>query len=639
MADSPKLTDFKPVPLDLAKPPAYVPFDVNEGISPDPSKGGPDTWPCRLPSMNPDGSIRDYAATFTELAKANGSTLNLLEIFAKAGGATSLPPSVQSFANISYMPNAATSQLGILQWPGLPPETLEKLAREHVGIQMIVGLRVDEVIQYSQLSSQPWRPGWHIIPDVPKETISRADWKKIREAEQFLLNGGDTYFSDPFKRDAAYRMGFTQFLAAIARDSLVYDQIAIWTDREKDNKLKSFAPMPAQNIRLLARPDKSRNIVVDSLDFMGRTFESAANVDSQEMKSYDPHKVFCVAVDETGNVVQKFNRYDLVFYRRNVRNNASVGGYGYPEIEMALSLITGLTNAINFNSDLFNKNSVPKAILLLKGNFSQRQLDALGRLWDNLQRGMRTDWTLPALQVTEKGQIEVLSLEKLRDQPAYYNNLINLFIGALVTVYRFPAHKLGYKVSGTERDSRPDETKEALLDEDVGRTALFTHLENIINTYILSSRWEGIKFEFTNKSPKEDARYYEARKNAMTWGEHRISVELPPVVDLAKTPEEKFIAGLMDMAPVDPNLTGIFQSILAAMVKGGMMGVGDGADKKDPELPGGRTTSKKDPAQSELHGHLSGVRRNSRQEKNKDSAPPDLSAPPLTAGTSMVDRT
>jgi hypothetical protein len=60
------------------------------------------------------------------------------------------------------------------------------------------------------------------------------------------------------------------------------------------------------------------------------------------------------------------------------------------------------------------KNKQPRYILLVKGNFSQRQFDALGKIWDNLQNGKYTDWTLPVIQLSEKGSIEILKLPKLK---------------------------------------------------------------------------------------------------------------------------------------------------------------------------------------------------------------------------------
>lgn len=605
--------DSKIVNLNLP----FESFKVNEGVPTG------NEFVSRLPSMDdiPIFSAADYASRWQAMAKSSGGMGALL----KNISATSLPPYTQSFGRISYMPNNSTSQLGVLQWPGLPPESLQKLAREMLGPQMIIGLRSDDILRYADLSDQAWRPGWNIRPTdkTDDEEIDETTLKEMRQAEQFLLNSGyEKELSDPLKRDGLGRCSFSKFLLEIVRDSLVYDGIAIWVDRdEKNGRISSYAPLPAGKIRMLARPDlaKRDEIREGQLNFYG-----ASSMTGKEHMYDATNPPFAVAVDETNNIVDTFTRDQLIWYNRNPRVDAEVGGYGYPEMEMALVLVTGFNNAIQFNADIFDKNSIPKGILAIKGNFTQRQFDALGRIWDNLQRGNRADWTLPAIQLSEKGEIEVINLEPLRKEPAYYNNLINLFMGALSTVFRIPVHRLGYKISGTERDSRPDTPKSLQEDQDVGLPAILTHLEILINNYLIHDRWPHLKFVFTGKSTKEDAREYEAKILAMTFDEKRIATGLRPYekVFKAKGEEEKLVAKLMANAPMDPGLAGIYQSMIAALAKGGVFGVPDmgmGGAGGGGEMPhkGARMTSKKDPAKSETHGHMSGVRRDSKLENPK----------------------
>ena len=370
---------------------------------------------------------------------------------------------------------------------------------------------------------------------------------------------------------------------------------------------------------MLARPDRSqfKDINEGTLDFYGAAtrIDEANHIDME-------NPPFAVAVDETNNIVAKFTRSQLIWYVRNPRVDATVCGYGFGELEQSLTLITGFNNAIQFNADLFDKNSIPKGILAIKGNFTQRQFDALNRIWDNLQRGNRTDWTLPAIQISEKGEIEIINLEPLRKEPAYYNNLINLFAGIICTIYNFPVHRLGFKISGTPRDSRPDAPKSLQEEDDHGLPGLLTHIEILINQYILSNRWPQFKFRFTGKSLREDARYYEARMLAATVDEKRAMVGWPEYKKKGKSKIGKIVGELMGLAPCDPALTGIFQSIIAAGTKAGWFGGGEEGDKGEnggdskgvKESAGALFPSKKDPAISEEHGHLSGVRRNSKEE-------------------------
>jgi hypothetical protein len=622
-------------------------FDINEGTSASIQRVSPtgevlvESGTYRLPSAvdHTVWSPQEYADSF----KAAGIAYGGIKFLAK--DAMSLPPSTQSFARISYMPNNSTSELGILQWPGLPPETLEKLSKEMVGLQMVLSTRCTDILRFAEISDKPWRPGWNIRPADTKQKLNSTILAEIREAEQFLSNSGyGAPFNDPLMRDQLLRPSFSKFLLEITRDSLIFDGIAIWTQMDGRGRIKSFAPLPAKQIRLLARADRAQITQAQQGEL---NFYGATSMAGKQPSLTEDNMPFAVVVDETNNPVKSFTREELIWYTRNPRINPEIGGYGYPEPEMALMLITGVNNAIQFNADLFDKNSIPKALLAIKGNFTQRQFDALNRIWDNLQRGNRTDWTLPAIQLSEKGEIQLISFEPLRSETAYYANLINLFMGALCTIYAIPTHRLGYKISGTERDSRPDTPKSLQEEEDMGLPALLGHLEILINDYLIKNRWPHLRFSFTGKTPKEDARLYEVNLLTKTADERRQMVGDPPfesTLPKDATEMEVLIARLMGMSPVDPIGATIYQGLIASMAKAGMFnallglpmpGGGGGEGGKGGgtgqsglgNIQGANFKPKKDPAVSEQHGHTSGVRRTSHTQGNnkpQGNNPPNL---------------
>lgn len=595
--------------------------------------------------FNPDyaGEIANGFVSAMQEVSPNSSAVELaksmvpsaFKSIAKAGGGTyygaSAPPSMQTFGRISYAPQQ-DFDISVLQWPGIPPDALTKISRDHLAPQMIIRNRVDDVIRYSQISSHPWKAGWQITPKDHFEKVDDDLRKEIREAEAFLIHGG-TIFESPIDRDACYFSDFPHFLAQIVDSSLIYDGIAVYTNRNNKQEILSFAPFPTQNIRLVARTTPNQQTSTKQygsanvgINFFGSSSE--AHKENQKFKDGDPRKPFCVGVDETGNAIYTFNREQMIWYTRNPRTDGGVQNYGYSEIEIALLLIKGFTDAIRFNVDIFDKNSIPKGILVLKGQFTAKTFDAMSRAWSNLQRGPRTDWTLPVIQLTEKGEISIVSLEPLRGNEGFYHHLVNLFFGVFAAVYRFPIHRLGYKASGTNSDPKRDWPRNYLGEEDIGLTALLTHLENLVNAYLIEANWPHLQFLFTGKSPKEEGRLYEARMLSMCADEKRLEVGLPKYTDIAVTEAAKVVASIMGLAPVDPALTGVFSTIVQAIARIGVDGLkamieGEQSERlRSPvgeQIPatGSSFSSKKDPAKSEKHGHASGIRRDSRREKGK----------------------
>lgn len=566
-----------------------------------------------LPSL-PDGissmpSVESYVKAFESIIATNESpiarTAREMGIkppvyeTAKAGAALGTPPTAFSYGSMSYMPDNATNG-GIIQWPGIAPDALRKVVRENVAPQMIIGMRVDDVLRYSELSTHLWKPGWRIERRDVESKVEDSDQKDIQEAQEFLLNSAiDLGVTKSRERDQHFLRGFKGFLAATVRDSLTFDGIAIWTNMTNDNKVKAYASLPAGNIRLATRAG-----------YMG-----------------DPLK-YAVAVDDGGRVIQTFTRDELTFYVRNPRNDTDSFGYGYSEVEIALRLVKGFQNALDMNCDIFDRSAIANGILTISGNsVTQRQLDLVNRLLTNMKKGITKAWALPVMGLSDGAKLEIIDLSKLKGNEAYYKEFMNMLVGALCAIYRFPVRRLGYRISGGSHDAHPmpDDTPVANDEADPGLGPLLGHLEALVNEYLIWTRWPHLQFRFCGKSPAEDGREYEFKNLAKTYDEKRKEAGLKPLEDLLPKGADKnmkYLAKLMGMAPSDPNLSSVYQTIASVLAKaefgdGKPEKPGEGGGSGDGKDPGHITTSSADPAKKLDHGHTPGITRDSAGEKGK----------------------
>lgn len=571
-------------------------FDPNEGAEAKgfkiPTMLGKDVgaidmeaW-ARLVERQAEQAVPDlYMKTFADLGILGGRDGRARETKVYSYGTSKAVaiPSIQPYGRMSLMPDSAVNG-GVIQWPGIAPDALRKVARENIAPQLIIGMRVDDVLRYSEHSTQIWKPGWKIgLKDI-KGKVSKHK-EDISKAEEFLKNGAiDLKDDDARKRDSLHLSGFQRFLSAATRDSLTYDGIALWTDRAVNGKIKEFGLLPAGNIRLCIPEGYGGN-----------------------------PNLFAVAVDDGGRVVNSFSRDNLTYYVRNPRNDIEVFGYGYPEIEIAIRLIKGFQNALDLNIDIFDRSAVANGILTISGGaITQRQLDLLNRLMTNMKKGTSKAWALPVIGLSQDSKLELLDLSKIKGNEAYYKDFLNMLAGALATIWRFPVRRLGYRISGHGKDTEPaSDSGTAMTDEDdPGLAPLLMHIEGLINQYLIWPTWPDLMFGFLGKNPKEDARSYEAKQNARTWAEQRAEAELPDLLDGAESEDEKKLLTLMQHCPGDPNKSGVFQTAIAAMLKSEQ-----DAASEDEGTPGARTQSKKDPAKSEAHGHTSGVTRDSAGER------------------------
>jgi hypothetical protein len=496
-------------------------------------------------------------------------------------------PSAQSYGTISYMPTI--SGKNIVEWPGIDPRSLKKVCDENFAPKMIVQMRVNDVVRYSRISAQPWKPGWRLEMIDGSAHMTESQRREMRKAEAFLLNCNiETGMTQTVERDEMHLSSFDTYLRMLVRDSMRFDGMATWTQRDNAGRVVAFAALPSYLIRLCTREG-----------FNG-----------------DPSK-FAVLIDDTNNPRESFTRGELNWSVRNPRTDPEVAGYGYPEAGQSIKMIGAFENALNFNSDTFDKSTLPQGILLLKGDYwTQRQVDLLTRAWNNMKKGISKAWTFPAINVPKDGNMEIMSLKDLKGTDIFYKDHMNLVAGVFCATWNFPPQRLGYHPSGGTTDSAPppDQSTAMIGDDDPGLSPLLISLENHINP-ILWSRWPEFRFTFCGKNPKEDAREYEARSQAQTQDERRAMADLPPTESLYPK-EFKLLGKLMGLCPTDSNQTGAFTT-LASIVLKAALGVDDSGNADDEKDRGAKTGEKRDPAKSEAHGAVSGVRRDSASEKGK----------------------
>ena len=429
--------------------------------------------------------------------------------------ALGVPPTAYSYATMSFMPDPANA--GLLPWPGIAPESLRKIARENIAPQLVTRARVSDLARYSGLSSHIWEPGWQVGMRDASETPNTQDRNDIRDAERFIWNcNRESSYADARQRDAHHIAPFDMFLRSFGDDTHTFDGWAIWTDMDRMGKIKAFANLPAGNIRL-AVPGKGYG--------------------------NDP-KLFCALVDDTGNPVRPFSRDELVWSIRNPRTDPSSWGYGWSEAEIAIVMVQAFQSGIQLNADAFTRNSMPNGMLLATGDFFNRtQIDALMREFTNMKRGISKSWGLPVLSIPEKAKLEILNFMDMKGQELRYKDHINLMGGIYCVIAQFPPRRLGIFASGNQRDNAPvsNESVEQAGVDDPGLPPLLGFVANRINEYLLAPNWPRLRMWFNGSNPKQDAREYEARKQARTWQESRAEVDLPALTKGVKAEHKPFM--------------------------------------------------------------------------------------------------
>lgn len=217
------------------------------------------------------------------------------------GVAKATPPfaAAYAYAHMSFMPDANNS--GLLNWPGMDPRSLRKLASDNLAPGMVINQRRLDVARYGVHSAHPWMPGWRIEMMESSEQPTVATKKRIREATSFVYNcSRDFAYDEARLRDASLVSSFQHFLQLSIDDTMTFDGWAVWTEPSRRGEIAKFAGLPASNIRL-ANP--TRGYKGDS-------------------------DVFACMLDEAGTPVKPFRRDELFWQVRNPRSEPQAWLYG-----------------------------------------------------------------------------------------------------------------------------------------------------------------------------------------------------------------------------------------------------------------------------------------------------------------------
>ena len=510
------------------------------------------------------------------------------------------PPAVYSYATFETLPdpNAAA---GLIPWPGLPPDTIRKMATTMIAPKIVLNIRQEDVAGFSQLSRHPWKKGWAVEMMDAREHPTSAVLRDIRAAEEFIGNcNGDIDYAHSRERDALNYMDFPTFLDKITCDAFTYGAMAVWTDMDSKGRVKGFSPLPAGNIRL---------------------------ADERGYRN-DPDN-FAVLVNEGQQVIKVFQRDQLIWSVRNNRNSPDIGNYPWPDLEQATTIVTSFENAMELNADTFTKNGIPNGMILFKGlGFTPRELDLITRLWQNLKKGITKQWALPVMALPPNSEMELVDFSAAKNKDALFQEHLNIVISIYLLICGVPHKRLGFRISGKVPESKDGALEKqaaasAFQEEDTGLTQHLMQIERLVNSYILWTRYPHLRFVFKGKTPREDAREYEVKQLAKVYKERRAEVDLKSLEDIAD-PELKDVAKIMDLAPCDPGLAGIYQTVASVWLQTKMGMQAGGEESEDGTKPPSKKTPKKDNARfpgtvdgakKEAHGRTAGTRDSSGSDK------------------------
>jgi hypothetical protein len=434
------------------------------------------------------------------------------------------------------------------RWSAMSFDMLRAMVDQTPVLSAVVFTRIRQVKRFCRVQEGSKGPGFKIALKDPSAKLGNDEKQSVALLQDFFTHSG--WERNPRARARLKRDNFSNMMAKLVRDSLILDSAPIETEYKRDKRLG-----------------------IDGLYAVdGATIRLANEVGYQ-----GDDEIFALQVVD-GNIRAAYTHDDLIYVPRNPRTDVLVGGYGFSEVELLVRVVTGFLNAFTYNTSFFDKNSIPRGLLHLSGDYSPEDLNSFKRYWNAMVKGINNAWTLPVM--VSKNQESKAAFENfgVEVNEIMFAKWMTFLTSIICAIYGIAPDEINFEsfTAGTSSLSGSDTEEKLVNSKDKGLMPLLTHFEDIFSDYIVSEFGEKYVFRWTGLDEEDPKTTWEKAQKLMTWNEARQAV-----MNLDAVPD------YMGGAPLNEALIPLWQSKMQAEGEDyGDPNAGDGPPGADGEDDG-----------------------------------------------------
>lgn len=379
------------------------------------------------------------------------------------------------------------------RWSGMTFDMLRGMVDQTPVLSAVVMTRVRQVQRFLRPNSGGTGPGFQIALRDPSAKLGTDEQKTTALLQNFFVNNG--WESNPRQRARLKRDNLSSFMAKSVRDTLTMDSAPIETEYKRDKKLgmDGFYAVDGATIRL-----------------------------ANEVGYRGEDEIFALQVVD-GNIRAAYTYDDLIYVPRNPRTDVLVGGYGMSETELLVRVVTGFLNAFTYNTSYFDKNSIPKGMLHLSGNYDQNDIASFRRYWNAMVRGINNAWSLPVM--VSKDQESKASFENfgVEVNEIMFAKWMTFLTSIICAIYGIAPDEINFEsfTAGTSSLSGSDTEEKLVNSKDKGLRPLLAHYEDLFSDYIVSDFGDKYCFRWTGLDEEDEQTRWDKEKTTLTFNEAR----------------------------------------------------------------------------------------------------------------------
>ena len=336
-------------------------------------------------------------------------------------------------------------------------------------ISSILQTRINQIAEFCIPQEDQFKAGYVIrLRDKTKEPTDEEK-KEMQTLTQWIETCGEGY-----KFGGAW--DFESFVRMIIRDSLIYDQACFEIIKNRGGAIIGFIPVDASTIRRASVTEEEKK--TGHRDWIDSAFIQVIN----------------------GKRVATFDNDQLAFCIRRPRTNIVSRGYGFPELEELVKVVTHLVNAETYNASNFTNGIHANSILAIKSKMNPQLFRAFKReFYANLSGPAQAKRT-PIIQLDPESQEEIESVNLgATAEEMGYKDWLGYLTKVACSVYQIDPAELGF-VFGTEGQTgaltQQGPGARIQASKDKGLYPLLRSVQNWINRHIIHQVNEKYELRF-----------------------------------------------------------------------------------------------------------------------------------------------
>ncbi len=342
----------------------------------------------------------------------------------------------------------------------------------------VIQTRLNQISEFARPQESVYGVGYKVkLRDTSREA-TRIELATMHEMNQFFLHCG--VVKDVF--DLVDRTPLEGFLRMLMRDSLRYDSAPMEVLFDRKGRPAGFQAVDGATIRK-AKP--------------------ATNPNDRQIRHVQVLR---------GRVVAEWEAGELCMGIRRPRTDLGVCGYGYPELEEMVQIVTAWLYGFNYNMAYFRQGSATKGFLKVVGDISAAQFEAIRRSWLQMVSGIQNAHKTPIFNVPNKdGDIDFVSMQFTNNE-MQFAEWMNWLLKLGCAIYQIDPAEVNFKF-GNEGQGKEmfESNQEARIraSKDKGLRPLLRSIESWFNSYILWRLYPEFEFRFMGLDGHDEAQQAE----------------------------------------------------------------------------------------------------------------------------------